>query len=74
MTKKFSELRAKISPAAVERAQTLAEGMFEEMPLPELRQARGLLQKMLADVLRVQQPYPVLVHLFKRAALLPGPA
>jgi predicted XRE-type DNA-binding protein len=56
MTRKFSELRAKMSPGAVERAQTLAKGMLEEMPLHELRQARGLSQKMLADVLHVQQP------------------
>jgi predicted transcriptional regulator len=30
--------------------------MLAEMPLHELRQARGLSQKMLADVLHVQQP------------------
>ena len=30
--------------------------MLAEMPLGELRQARGLSQKMLAEVLRVQQP------------------
>ena len=30
--------------------------MHAEMPLNELRQARGLSQKMLADVLHVQQP------------------
>jgi predicted transcriptional regulator len=30
--------------------------MLDEMPLNELRQARGLSQKMLADVLHVQQP------------------
>ena len=30
--------------------------MVAEMPLNELRQARGLSQKMLADVLHVQQP------------------
>jgi predicted transcriptional regulator len=30
--------------------------MLDEMPLNELRQARGLSQKMLADVLQVQQP------------------
>jgi transcriptional regulator with XRE-family HTH domain len=45
-----------MSPGAVERARTLAKGMLEEMPLHELRQARGLSQKMLADVLHVQQP------------------
>lgn len=30
--------------------------MIAEMPLDELRQARGLSQKMLADILHVQQP------------------
>lgn len=30
--------------------------MLAEMPLNELRQARGLSQKVLADVLHVQQP------------------
>lgn len=56
MTKKFSELRAQMSPDALGRAQAKAKAMLEEMPLNELRQARGLSQKMLADVLHVQQP------------------
>ena len=56
MAKKFSELRAKLSPAAQERADAKATVMLAEMPLHELRQARGLSQKMLADVLHVQQP------------------
>lgn len=56
MTKKFSELRAKMSPDAMGRAQAKTKAMLDEMPLNELRQARGLSQKMLADVLRVQQP------------------
>jgi predicted XRE-type DNA-binding protein len=56
MTKKFSELRAKMSPDAMGRAQAKAKAMLDEMPLNELRQARGLSQKMLADVLGVQQP------------------
>jgi predicted transcriptional regulator len=30
--------------------------MLDAMPLNELRQARGLSQKMLADMLHVQQP------------------
>lgn len=56
MAKKFSELRAGMKPAAQERAQAKAKVMLAEMPLNELRQARGLSQKMLADVLHVQQP------------------
>ena len=56
MAKKFSELRSGMSPAARERAAANAKVMLAEMPLHELRQARGLSQKMLADVLHVQQP------------------
>ena len=56
MTKKFAELRARMSPEARERADVQADAMLAEMPLNELRQARGLSQKMLAEVLHVQQP------------------
>jgi|GEM_PF-2473229 len=48
MAKKFSELEARID-AEVKKA-------LAEMPLNELRNARGLSQKMLAEALRVQQP------------------
>lgn len=56
MAHKFSDLRARLSPAAQERSDARANVMLAEMPLNELRRARGLSQKMLADVLRVQQP------------------
>ncbi|WP_310610276.1 XRE family transcriptional regulator [Limnohabitans sp.] len=56
MTKKFSELRANMKPEAQKRAAAMAQSMLAEMPLNELRQARGLSQKMLAEVLQVQQP------------------
>jgi DNA-binding XRE family transcriptional regulator len=56
MAKKFSELRAGMAPAARARSDAKAKVMLAEMPLNELRQARGLSQKMLADVLHVQQP------------------
>ena len=56
MTKKFSELRSRMPPASRARAEAKAQGMLAEMPLHELRQARGLSQKMLAEVLHVQQP------------------
>jgi DNA-binding XRE family transcriptional regulator len=56
MANKFSELRAQMSPASQARAKAKAQGMLAEMPLNELRQARGLSQKMLAEVLHVQQP------------------
>lgn len=45
-----------MSPEAQRRAETAAQAMLAEMPLNELRQARGLSQKMLAEVLHVQQP------------------
>jgi DNA-binding XRE family transcriptional regulator len=56
MAKKFSELRSALSPAVKKRAAAKTQAMLAEMPLHELRQARGLSQKMLADVLQVQQP------------------
>jgi len=56
MAKKFSELRARMTPQAQDRSAAQAESMLAAMPLNELRQARGLSQKMLADVLHVQQP------------------
>ena len=56
MAKKFSDLRAGMSAPAREKASNKAKAMLAEMPLNELRQARGLSQKMLAEVLHVQQP------------------
>ena len=56
MAKKFAALRAQMSTQSQARAQTKAQTMLAEMPLNELRQARGLSQKMLAEVLHVQQP------------------
>lgn len=45
-----------MSPESQARAEAKAKLMLAEMPLNELRQARGLSQKMLADLLQVQQP------------------
>ena len=56
MAKKFAALRAAMSPRAQSLAKAKAREMLAEMPLYELRQARGLSQKMLAEVLHVQQP------------------
>ena len=56
MAKKFADLRSQMSPQALEQVHTKAQAMMAEMPLNELRQARGLSQKMLAEVLHVQQP------------------
>ena len=56
MTKNFNKLRDGMSASSRQQADRLAEIMLEEMPLHELRLARALSQKMLADVLQVQQP------------------
>lgn len=56
MAKKFSALKAQLSPEAKAEAEKLTAAMIEEMPLNELRQARGLSQRALAEVLHVQQP------------------
>jgi predicted XRE-type DNA-binding protein len=56
MAKKFSELRSRMPPESRARAEVKAQAMLVEMPLNELRQARGLSQKTLAEVLHVQQP------------------
>ena len=56
MAKKFSKLRAAMPPAARQQAKKKAKAMLLEMLLNELRQARGLSQKMLAEVLNMQQP------------------
>ncbi len=56
MAKKFEQLRAKMSPGARAIADKKAQAMLAEMPLNELRQARGLSQKNLAEALHIQQP------------------
>ena len=56
MAKKFEQLRAKMSLKARAIADKKAQAMLAEMPLNELRQARGLSQKNLAKALHIQQP------------------
>jgi len=56
MARKFSELRAKMSPQARARSDAKARQMVAEMALGELRRARGLSQEALAAVLHVKQP------------------
>ena len=56
MAKKFADLRAAMSPAAQASAAKRTGEMLAEMPLQELRQARKLTQKALADILHVEQP------------------
>lgn len=55
MAKKFSALRAAMSPAAQARAAQRARTMLAEMPLQELRHAKELSQVKLAAVLHVNQ-------------------
>jgi transcriptional regulator with XRE-family HTH domain len=55
MAKKFSALRAKMSPEAQERVKKQADQMAKDMPLHELRRARGLSQESLATILNVSQ-------------------
>jgi ribosome-binding protein aMBF1 (putative translation factor) len=56
MAKKFEHLRSKMSPEAQAMVDKKARAMLAEMPLNELRQARGLSQKKLAEALHIQQP------------------
>ena len=56
MTKKFSTLRAKMSPQSRAREAARAKALAAEMPLHELRQAREMSQVKLAEVLQLQQP------------------
>ena len=65
MTRKFSELREKMSPEAKKLSEKLFKEALAEMPLNELRNARGLSQKMLAEALNIQQP--AIAKLEKRA-------
>jgi DNA-binding XRE family transcriptional regulator len=56
MAKNFANLQAQMTPKARAKVKRKTEEMLAEMPLQELRQARGLSQKTLAEVLHVQQP------------------
>ena len=48
MARKFAELEAKMSPESREWVKQEVAKTLAEMPLNELRNARGLSQKMLA--------------------------
>jgi DNA-binding XRE family transcriptional regulator len=56
MTHKFSELEEKMSPESRARVDQAVQEALKELPLDELRNARGLSQKMLAEALGIQQP------------------
>ena len=55
MAKKFSELRAKMSPEAQARSAARAEAVLVEMQLQELRKSRDATQVDVAKVMRVEQ-------------------
>ncbi len=55
MAKKYSALRAKMSPAALEKSTRLSRAMLDEMPLQELRQALALSQVQMARTLGIKQ-------------------
>lgn len=55
MARKYSELRAQMSEESQARAQAKAEKMMEEMPLQDLRRAKALSQRTIAEVLHVSQ-------------------
>ena len=56
MARKINELRSKMAPEAQQRSEQQFQKLLQEMPLHELRRARGLSQKALAEVLHVEQP------------------
>jgi len=55
MAKPFRNLKQKMSPAALERAEKRAQKTLAEMPLNELRAARQLTQESLAKSLGINQ-------------------
>lgn len=55
MSKKFSELRAGMSPEAQARSAGRAEAMLLEMQLQELRKARNVTQVEVAKAMSVEQ-------------------
>ena len=56
MAKNVSELMAKMSPERMAKIEEEVKKTLAEMPLQELRNARGLSQKILAEALHIQQP------------------
>lgn len=56
MAKKFSQLRTAMPAASQARATEMARNMLAQMPLHELRAARGLSQQAMASLLDVGQP------------------
>ena len=55
MTKKFSELRAKLPPETQARAAAKAEAILVEMRLQELRKSRQVTQVDVARAMNIEQ-------------------
>lgn len=55
MAKKFTDLRAKMSPESLARSEEKAKRLKEEMALNELRAALDITQEQLASALDVNQ-------------------
>jgi DNA-binding XRE family transcriptional regulator len=55
MARKFTELRAKMSPASRARSEARAAKMIEEFALNDLRASRALTQTKMAELLDVSQ-------------------
>jgi transcriptional regulator len=55
MAKPFTNLKERMSPAALERAEKRAKKTLAEMPLRELRAARQLTQESIAKSLGINQ-------------------
>lgn len=55
MARKYSELRARMSPEARAQAETQTRQLMKEMPLQELRQARKMSQQQMAKTLHTNQ-------------------
>ncbi len=54
--KNFQDFIRSMPPESRVRAMAKAEAMLAEMPLQEVRRARGLSQELLAEALHVSQP------------------
>jgi len=55
MTKKFQNLRNKMSQERREKIDAMTKDMLAEMPMHALRRARQLSQEQLADLLEIKQ-------------------
>jgi transcriptional regulator with XRE-family HTH domain len=55
MARNFKELQAKMSPERLARSDARVKKMLEEMPLTDLREAREMTQKGLAEILGIDQ-------------------